>query len=1093
MHSNELKGIFTLDKLLIVQSWNQWLEKATGITSDRACGSHLRDLIPDISSRGWLRIITQFISSTEAGFVSVERQYLPESIDTLTTVINVGSPQFAHLFDVLPLSNLGSGLIPCPPTNPSTKFPQMQQRVTIELAHDTQLDADADAAARWAIDETPDIPLPNYPKLKVTIEDITPELETGSPSPIPEGELAALLASDDELTRLRGVQALVQSWGVAQGAAAGPSLDSTKSREKPETITYSSLLVSALGDESWRVRQAAVDGLARHSGDSLIPTLVRLIREQHEDLSVLNSTLSVLALSNLDTIAPLSALLRDKTDPNLRIYVAQVLGELHNPQAIPALMEALKDPDVNLCYHAIEALGNLRATEAVEVLAEIAESRDFFLAFPALAALMRIGEPTVAPRLVPLMQDELLCEPAAGALGLLGGKEVVKPLASLLNLPDVPSSGIARALATLYARYEQVYGEGMQIALEASAAITPAAHNNLVGALPIANAEELGALVLVLSWLEGDLIERALVGLLDSGTVGEMAADALTRYGSRATELLIAQLNPDNLEASRRAVVALGRIGDTRAVPSLTAMLRYASGLPADMSAKTSASASLLPPNTSANERAKQTDEASRLAAIAERVAKVPHSPELTIACAEALARIGVRESSSEQSHQAMEALIELLGNEDAGVRQAAIAALDSLGHPEMPAYLIGGLATATGGVTPSLLKNPNPYVRESAVKIAGYFGFPECVPYLLSACADPEERVRRAAIEILPYLDMDERVLPLLAAALSSDQPNVRAAAARAMEMLEIEGAYHELLRALGDKDVWVRYYAVRSLGRMGRKEALPFLSQLVQDSQEAPQVRVAAVKALGNIDGAEAVKVLEALLFGAEEDTVASSGETDPDLVLAAIAALGQIQSPEALPPLLRLLQSPEPQRRVDALRALGDTRSQGVAEAIYAIAVSDDDPQAVRSAIYALAHLAATVPSQSTWAGGAEAMLALIELMGDPEKVETCITAMTGTDAANRISSDEQIKWLATGLNHELPAVRRGVVEVLTRLKKPAASQRVIAALADTDPGVRLAAVRCLGHLGNRDCLGVVADLARSDPDPAVRRAAQKMLQM
>jgi len=43
------------------------------------------------------------------------------------------------------------------------------------------------------------------------------------------------------------------------------------------------------------------------------------------------------------------------------------------------------------------------------------------------------------------------------------------------------------------------------------------------------------------------------------------------------------------------------------------------------------------------------------------------------------------------------------------------------------------------------------------------------------------------------------------------------------------------------------------------------------------------------------------------------------------------------------------------------------------------------------------------------------------------------------------------------------------------------------------VRLAVVTALGYLGNRSAERKLVILARTDPDPTVRRAAQKVLQM
>ena len=81
----------------------------------------------------------------------------------------------------------------------------------------------------------------------------------------------------------------------------------------------------------------------------------------------------------------------------------------------------------------------------------------------------------------------------------------------------------------------------------------------------------------------------------------------------------------------------------------------------------------------------------------------------------------------------------------------------------------------------------------------------------------------------------------------------------------------------------------------------------------------------------------------------------------------------------------------------------------------------------------------------------------------------------------------------MNHLHTAVRCAVVEVLKRLKHPFASEILISALNDPDQNVRLSAVNALVYLGNRACTEKLGILARNDSSAAVRRAAQKGLQL
>ena len=321
-------------------------------------------------------------------------------------------------------------LIPCAPVNRVKHFDKMQQRVTIAPLRD-----EASIAG-----------------LIVTVEDVTDRLEH-------ERELSGRLSAGDEATRL----------------------DAAETISEDESYDAAHLL-DALSDDSWRVRRAAIKGVSGRAAPQAIEALLKSVVENHHNPALLNSALQVLASSNVDTLSPLLELLSG-SHPALRMQAALALGEQGDARAVEGLVEALNDEDTNVRYHAIEALGKLKAVDAVDAIAEIAESRDFFLAFAALDSLAKIGDERVAQRIMPLLEDDLLSEPAVRLLGELGDESAVAPLTALLNTPTAPTDSVAHALASLSDRYEKQYGEGRYIADITSREIAPTGVQNLLDVL----------------------------------------------------------------------------------------------------------------------------------------------------------------------------------------------------------------------------------------------------------------------------------------------------------------------------------------------------------------------------------------------------------------------------------------------------------------------------------------------------------------------------------------------------------------------------------------------------------------------------------
>jgi len=750
-------------------------------------------------------------------------------------------------------------------------------------------------------------------------------------------------------------------------------------------------VVGLFGEDDRRVRQMAISTLASQ-GDAVVHALVDTLRSQHRDLSVLSSALDLLSVSDIDIIDPLVSCLADD-DANLRIQAALILGQRRDRRAIAPLVARLGDEDVNVRFHVIEALGRLRAVEASEALTAIALGRDFFLAFPAIQALTHIGSSLAAPRLVPLLADELLRAPVIEALGELGDEDVSIPLVRLLNTSDAPTDVITDALSGLFERYEKRYGAGDHIADVVRREVTATGTQALLDAVNRVSADRLPGLTRVLGWLRGEAVQRALTRLLGDGTVRSHVVEALVRNGAGVVPPLIEQLQAEDLETRQAAAVALGRIGDRRGTAPL-------------------------------------------VKALADR--------DLAVAAAGALARIG--------DASAFEALIVRLGDPDSSIRQSVIAALNSIGHPEMP-----------GRILP-LLTSPDAIVREAALRIAGYFGYPECLDSVRTCCRDENETVRRTAVEQLAFFE-DPGVFETLTCALADDSASVRSAAAGALARIEHPARIEALLEALEDPDPWVRFVALRSVGMIGDPVAVPIVVAKLE-GDAAPHVRLAAIEVIGRMTPSEALTVLQPLASSPNED-----------IARAAIAALGHVKRDAALAILEEASHAPESWKRLAAVEALAGRLEMRVPEILQWLAAVDHAPDVVAAAVDALARVGMRDDEQ-----GSAAARALVALTAEPSRRESAVSVLGGLPA-------RRIADVVAGLHHPSTDVRCASVEALGRMKRPDASRALESALDDGASSVRLTAIAELKHLGTRTSERKLMVLARTDPDSEVRHAAMR----
>jgi HEAT repeat protein len=150
------------------------------------------------------------------------------------------------------------------------------------------------------------------------------------------------------------------------------------------------------------------------------------------------------------------------------------------------------------------------------------------------------------------------------------------------------------------------------------------------------------------------------------------------------------------------------------------------------------------------------------------------------------------------------------------------------------------------------------------------------------------------------------EEIRPILREFANDRQTEVRVAVVKSLGKVGGAEAVHSILPLLRDPDPHVRSSAAAGLGYTGDACALPYLERLIDDSSMDLSTRGFAAIGAGILGGPDAVAVLEPLL----------DASTPSELRATAIVALGATQCPRGATLLRRFLRTQDPSSDDEAL---------------------------------------------------------------------------------------------------------------------------------------------------------------------------------
>ena len=601
--------------------------------------------------------------------------------------------------------------------------------------------------------------------------------------------LKALLCSAEEEERLLGLREIRRG---------GP---------QEEVLQW---LLPALGDESWRVRKEAVETFfSLPQADHLAGEVVEFL---HADgnAGLRNTAAEILVRLGRHAVRRLIAELACN-DRDVRKFALDVLGEIGDRTAVPAILDSLTDPDINVRAAAAESLGKLKALEAAAPLCSaLAVEDDLLLRFTFLEALGRIGAPLPIVRLLACADEALLRPPLYQCLGRIGGPEGLPLL--LQGLQDT-------ARATRMAAVLAIARIGERFPARIAADLRPLDTSGLARTaedlLESADAATKLSAIRIIGWLgEGRLAPRLLELLAEEEFQG-VAAEALVAMGTAAL-CALGRLWP-GADSRQRSYIAyfIGQAGCSEGQDLLLEGLAST-----DTALQMSCCRSL-----------GRLGNPEILQALSRSLAEA--DAEVREEAAAAMARIGIHHPKP-----VLQIAANFLGADNPELRTQAVLILSRLRDAQVGSFL--GAA----------LKDESPLVRQAAVRAFIDRGGEESLPALTLTLIDEDVGVRRLSAEALGASGSEAALCPL-GLAMTDEDIWVRAVAVRSLGMIGGPRATELIQGAISDPVGIVTIAALETLTGLDAAAAYPVLHQALRHADA--EVITAALEQLLKIGRSE------------------------------------------------------------------------------------------------------------------------------------------------------------------------------------------------------------------------------------------------